>query len=249
MPIWRGDTGAPRLLYWRQTALVERIAIVSGPGAGKTTLARALGLPHVELDALWWDSGWRQAPLDVLRVREVIDRDAWVVDGFYVIEAGVPIVWPRADTLVWLDLPRKQCVPRAVHRSLGQVARCVELWNGNRQRASVLTRAQSGACGAGGRPIPRRSSWHWRHTTGRTSMSCASAATTMSDVSSLSGQGVKARLPDRHRSRLITSSADPETSAQRHAPRTQTIRTSSLVPTDPGSRTQAYQRVHCGLSS
>jgi adenylate kinase family enzyme len=30
---------------------MERVAIVGGPGAGKTSLARALGLPHVELDA------------------------------------------------------------------------------------------------------------------------------------------------------------------------------------------------------
>jgi adenylate kinase family enzyme len=120
---------------------VQRVAIVSGPGAGKSTLARALGLPHVELDALWWESGWRQTPLDLFqaRVREVVDGDAWVIDGFYVEEAGVPIVWARADTLVWLDLPRQRCVPRAVRRSLGQVVRRVELWNGNRQRASVLT--------------------------------------------------------------------------------------------------------------
>ncbi len=62
-----------------------------------------------------------------------------MIEGFYVEEAGVPIVWPSADTLVWLDLPRRVCVPRAVRRSFDQVVRRVELWNGNRQRASVLT--------------------------------------------------------------------------------------------------------------
>jgi adenylate kinase family enzyme len=124
-----------------KTPVVQRVAIVSGPGAGKTSLSRALALPHLELDALWWESGWQQAPLDVFqeRVREAADRDEWVIDGFYIEEAGVPIVWPRADTLVWLDLPRRRCVPRAVRRSLGQVVRRVELWNGNRQPISVLT--------------------------------------------------------------------------------------------------------------
>ena len=121
--------------------LVQRVAVVSGPGAGKTTFARALGLPHVELDALWWDAGWQAAPIETFqaRVREVVAADSWVVDGFYVDEVGAGIVWPRADTLVWLDLPRHVCVPRAVRRSFGQVVRRVELWNGNRQRASVLT--------------------------------------------------------------------------------------------------------------
>lgn len=120
---------------------MQRVAVVSGPGAGKTTLARALGLPHVELDALWWESGWRQASLEMFqaRVRDVVGTDAWVIEGFYVDEAGAPIVWPGADTLVWLDLPRRVCVPRAVRRSFGQVVRRVELWNGNRQHASALT--------------------------------------------------------------------------------------------------------------
>jgi len=53
----------------------------------------------------------------------------------------VPIVWPLADTLVWLDLPPWRCVPRAVRRTSRQVMRRVELWNGNRQRASSLTPA------------------------------------------------------------------------------------------------------------
>ena len=119
---------------------MQRVAVVSGPGAGKTTFARALGLPHVELDALWWDPGWRPASIETFqaRVREVVAADTWVVEGFYIDEAAA-IVWPRADTLVWLDLPRRVCVPRAVWRSFGQVVRRVELWNGNRQRASVLT--------------------------------------------------------------------------------------------------------------
>ena len=39
-----------------------RIVVVGTSGAGKTTLARGIGvpleLPHIELDAINWQSGW-----------------------------------------------------------------------------------------------------------------------------------------------------------------------------------------------
>lgn len=120
---------------------MQRVVVASGPGAGKTRFAQRLGLPCVELDSLWWDPGWRQPPIEKFqsRVRSAVDHDSWVIEGFYVDEAGVPIIWPRADTLVWLDFPRRVCVAQAVRRSFLQVIRRVELWNGNYQRPSVLT--------------------------------------------------------------------------------------------------------------
>ena len=40
-----------------------RIVVIGASGAGKTTLARwiagQLGLPHIELDAINWQPGWR----------------------------------------------------------------------------------------------------------------------------------------------------------------------------------------------
>jgi len=35
-----------------------------------------------------------------------------VVDGNYVSTGARDVVWPRADTLVWLDQPRWVTVPR-----------------------------------------------------------------------------------------------------------------------------------------
>ena len=41
---------------------MRRVLVIGCPGAGKSTLTRALaetlGLPAVYLDRLWWKSGW-----------------------------------------------------------------------------------------------------------------------------------------------------------------------------------------------
>lgn len=43
------------------------------------------------------------------------------------------LMWTRADTLVWLDLPRPAVMQRVIGRSLARVLDRRELWNGNRE--------------------------------------------------------------------------------------------------------------------
>jgi len=87
----------------------ERILILGGTGSGKTTLARelaaALHVPHVELDSLYFGPEFSTAPLPLLRERTsvAIAGDRWVTDGNK--RAVRDLVWPRADTIVWLDYP------------------------------------------------------------------------------------------------------------------------------------------------
>src|SRR3954447_15869821 len=93
----------------RALAAGERILVLGRTGSGKTTLARelaaALGVPHVELDSLYFGPEFSTAPLSVLRKRTTaaIAADRWVTDGNK--RAVRDLVWPRADTIVWLDYP------------------------------------------------------------------------------------------------------------------------------------------------
>jgi adenylate kinase family enzyme len=117
-----------------------RISVVGTSGSGKTTvagqIAQRLGIPHVELDALHWESNWTEAPIEVFRTRVVqaLSGETWAVDGNY--GKVRDIVWGRADTVVWLDYTLAvilwQLLRRTVQRSLTQE----ELWSGNRETLS-----------------------------------------------------------------------------------------------------------------
>lgn len=125
---------------------LRRIIVVGTTASGKTTmansLAQRLGLRHIELDALHWEANWTQAVTDVLRERltAALPNDGWVVDGNYSVVRD--IIWPHADTLVWLDYPLPLILTRLTRRTFVRVASRVELWNGNRERlfAQFFTR-------------------------------------------------------------------------------------------------------------
>jgi adenylate kinase family enzyme len=116
---------------------VRRINVVGTSGSGKTTtgseLARRLGVPHVELDALSWEPNWVAAPPDVFRERvaAAVAAETWVVDGNY--SAARDLIWARADTVVWLDLPFRVVMWRVVSRTARRLATREVLWNGNRE--------------------------------------------------------------------------------------------------------------------
>src|SRR5919199_6833020 len=124
----------------------QRISVVGTSGSGKTTLARQisqrLAIAHVELDALYHEPHWTEAPTDVFRkrVEQSLSDDSWVVDGNY--SKVRDIVWSRADTVVWLDYPLPLILGRLARRTLARVVMKTELWQGNREslRTAFLTR-------------------------------------------------------------------------------------------------------------
>jgi adenylate kinase family enzyme len=66
--------------------------------------------------------------------------DAWVVDGNYFEIVTREVVWPRADTVVWLDLPRPLVMRQLVGRTTRRIVRREVLWNGNRESWRNLLR-------------------------------------------------------------------------------------------------------------
>jgi len=117
---------------------VHRVSVVGVSGAGKSTLGQELAghlaVPYVELDAIFHQPEWTPLPEEQFRhrVTAIAARDGWVIDGNY--RAVLPLVWERADTVVWLDPPRRTVMRRIIWRSVRRVAGRVELWNGNRER-------------------------------------------------------------------------------------------------------------------
>ena len=118
---------------------MRKIAILStASGNGKTTVGRAiakkLGLPFHELDALHHRPNWTEATPEELRakVEPIVASDAWVIDGAYRGKLG-DLVLEGADLVVWLDLPVRVWLPRLVRRTARRIATREELWNGNRE--------------------------------------------------------------------------------------------------------------------
>lgn len=115
---------------------MQRVVVIGSTGAGKSTLARQLaarlGLPYTPTDPLYWGENWRRVPLTVvhLRIAVVTAQPQWVVDGNF--DDAREVVWGRADTLIWLDYPRRVVWSRLVRRNLGWWLSGKPTWSGNR---------------------------------------------------------------------------------------------------------------------
>jgi hypothetical protein len=120
---------------------MERINVVGTSCSGKTTLAlavaRRLDLAYVELDALFWGPGWEPVPPELFssRVTDVVAADRWVLDGGY--STVRPLIWERADTVVWLDYPMPTVLGRWVRRTAARIRDGREFWPGTGNRESL----------------------------------------------------------------------------------------------------------------
>lgn len=117
---------------------VKRVAVVGVTGVGKTMFAAALsqrlGVPHIELDAFYWQPNWTPPDFDDFRARIAAEvaRDGWVIDGNYGLTREQ--VWSSADTLIWLNYPLRVIFGRLLQRTLRRGLRKEMLWGTNQER-------------------------------------------------------------------------------------------------------------------
>ncbi|SDQ78368.1 hypothetical protein [Quadrisphaera sp. DSM 44207] len=111
----------------------RRVLVAGTSGSGKTTLAACaapvLGVPHVEIDALFHGPGWTPRETFAADVAAFAAGPAWTTEWQY--SAARPLLAERADLLVWLDLPRATVLRQVVRRTLVRRLRRQVLWNGN----------------------------------------------------------------------------------------------------------------------
>jgi adenylate kinase family enzyme len=103
---------------------VRRIAVIGNGGGGKSTLAgqlgERLGIPHHEVDRVVFRADWSRAPeSEVRRTLDAwLEEDAWAIDGLGPYDC-VRRRLAAADTIVWIDLPLRMHLSRALRRRGG----------------------------------------------------------------------------------------------------------------------------------
>jgi hypothetical protein len=112
----------------------SKILILGLPGSGKSTLARKLsmetGIPHIEVDSLYWEfkkGGPVRADFTV-RLADLLAKEAWIVEGQYrKIEGLLPV----PDLILILQTGWLKLIFRLALRDLRQFA------NGSRKTSDL----------------------------------------------------------------------------------------------------------------
>jgi adenylate kinase family enzyme len=119
-----------------------RVHVIGTSGSGKTTIAMTiahkLDIKHIELDAIHWQPDWTELSDDMFfeKVKEATENEAWTIDGNYRVVRD--LIWERANTVVWLDLPFRSVFLRVLWRTLKRIVTREELWNSNKEGLRAL---------------------------------------------------------------------------------------------------------------
>lgn len=100
---------------------MNRVVVIGSGGSGKSTFSRELGrvtgIPVIHLDREYWRPGWEETPKDEwkARVADMLEGERWIMDGNF---GGTrEMRMQAADTIIFLDLPRRVCLYRILKRT------------------------------------------------------------------------------------------------------------------------------------
>jgi len=96
---------------------MKRVLVTGNAGAGKSTLGKRLAdilnVPFHGMDQIVWKANWQKATKEEQqqKVAQLVAWESWVIDGVsYEVMAA-------ADTVIFLDVPRRICFWRAAKRN------------------------------------------------------------------------------------------------------------------------------------
>lgn len=102
----------------------KKFIIIGCPGSGKSTFARQLhqitSLPLYHLDMLYWNADRTTVTREIFdaRLGEVMDRDAWIIDGNF--NRTMELRIQKCDAVIFLDYPREVCI-EGIRSRVGKV--------------------------------------------------------------------------------------------------------------------------------
>ncbi|MFD8420854.1 hypothetical protein [Streptomyces sp. NPDC059466] len=126
---------------------MRRVVILGRGGAGKSTLAVALGtatgLPVIELDKHFWGPDLEVTPPDrwVAVQEELARTNQWIMDGDLGPYDVLDVRLRRADTVLLLDYSFPRCAWQALRRSRERSDFWLWVWSWRRRNRPLLLKA------------------------------------------------------------------------------------------------------------
>ena len=109
--------------YLYMSNLGKRILVLGVSASGKSTFSRKLadkmGMPLFHVDALMWKPGWQYIgdEATIAKLQEIGAGEEWIIEGY--IEKGIrAFLFERADSIIYLDYPRRVATLRYLKRWL-----------------------------------------------------------------------------------------------------------------------------------
>ena len=119
---------------------MKRVNVIGTSGSGKShfsqKLAEKMGVPYIQLDAIYWQPNWSEPSNEAFfaDLKSAISADVWVLDGNH--SKTNHIKWQRTDTIIWLDFSFFRTFRQILSRSIKRAWTKGEIWKGTGNKES-----------------------------------------------------------------------------------------------------------------